>query len=64
MPGQLGGKSGLLGTKWVSTAGELVGDPQLADFSRSAADQRRKIKDTWRLTSKQKKETILQVRRI
>lgn len=61
MPGQLGG---LLGTKWVSTTGEVAGDPELAGFSRSAADGRRKIKDTRWLTSKQRKETILRVGRI
>lgn len=40
MPGQLGGKSGLLGTKWVSATGEVAGDPKAGGFSRSAADKR------------------------
>lgn len=45
MPGQLGGKSGLPGTKWVSATGEVAGDPELEGFSRSAVE-RRKIKDS------------------
>lgn len=42
VPGQLGGKSGLLGTKCASATGEVAGDPEAEAFSRSAADKRQR----------------------
>lgn len=40
MLGQLGGNSGLLGTRWVSITGEVAGDPQDAGFSKRAGEER------------------------
>lgn len=40
VPGQLGGNSGLLGTRWVSITGEVAGDPQDAGFSKRAGEER------------------------
>lgn len=39
VPGQLGGNSGLLGTRWASNTGEVAGDPEDRGFSKRAAKQ-------------------------
>lgn len=39
VPGQVGGNSGLLGTRWASNIGEVAGDPQETGFSKTAAKQ-------------------------
>lgn len=40
VPGQLGGNSGLFGTRWVSITGEVAGDPEDAGFSKRAEGDR------------------------
>lgn len=40
VPGQLGGNSGLLGTRWVSITGEVAGDPEDEGFSKRALEDR------------------------
>lgn len=40
--GQLGGNSGLLGTRWVSVLGEVTGDPEEAGVSNRAKNKDKK----------------------